>query len=296
MPGLGEISAFVTAVLWSGSSIMFTNATLRVGTIQVNVSRLFLALIYLGLTILVLGLHVSLSTSQWRNLALSGITGLVFGDTFLFRAFKENGARVSMLVMSLVPAMSALMAFLVLGESLGTQALIGMAVTMGGIGLVVLERAEHPATRQSVTLSGYAYAILGAVGQAVALIFAKAAFNEGPIHGFVATFVRILVSVVLLTPVVLVLRRYENPFRIYRQDRKALWYTVGGSIAGPFLGITFSLVAISYTKIGIAATIMAIPPVLMLPLVRIVYREHLTWKSIAGAIIAVAGVALLMLR
>jgi drug/metabolite transporter (DMT)-like permease len=296
MTGLGEIAAFVTALLWSGSSIMFTNATVRVGTIQVNITRLLLALLYLGVSILVLGLDLRLSANQWWNLALSGITGLVFGDTFLFRAFKENGARVSMLVMSLVPAMSALLAFVVLGESLPVLAVVGIAVTMAGIAVVVLERAEHPATRQAVRPSGYVYALLGAVGQAVALIFAKAAFNEAPIHGFVATFVRILVSVVLLLPPMILLRRYPNPFRVFQADRKALWYTVGGSIAGPFLGITASLVAIAHTKVGIAATIMAMPPVLMLPLVRSVYREHLTWRSIVGAIVAVAGVAILVLR
>lgn len=296
MPALGEISAFITAVLWSGSSIMFTNATVRVGTIQVNVTRLILALVYLGIVILVMGLDLRLSVNQWWNLSLSGITGLVFGDTFLFRAFKENGARVSMLVMSLVPAMSALLALIALGESLPFVAVAGMAVTLAGIVLVVLERARHPATQQSVTASGYIYALLGALGQAVALIFAKAAFNEAPIHGFVATFVRILVSVVLLTPAMVLLRRYPNPVRVFRNDLTAFWHTVGGSVAGPFLGITFSLIAIAHTEVGVAATIMAMPPVLMLPLVRIVYRERLGWKAIAGAVVAVAGVAILMLR
>jgi drug/metabolite transporter (DMT)-like permease len=296
MPGLGEFAAFVTAVLWSCSSILFTNATVRVGTIQVNLTRLILALVYLGLTIIVLRLDCTLSLHQWWNLGLSSVTGLVFGDTFLFRAFKENGARVSMLIMSLVPAVSALLAYLTLGETLSLRAVVGMTVTLAGIALVVLERAEHPATRRSVTKAGYMYALLGALGQAVALIFAKAAFNEAPIDGFVATFARIVVAVALLAPVAVVMRRYPNPFRVYRADRKALWYTIGGSIAGPFLGISASLVAIAHTEIGIAATIMAIPPVLMLPLVRMVYRERLSWKAVAGAVVAVGGVALLVLR
>jgi drug/metabolite transporter (DMT)-like permease len=72
--------------------------------------------------------------------------------------------------------------------------------------------------------------------------------------------------------------------------------TIGGAIFGPYLGITFSLIAIMYTKVGIAATLIATVPILMLPLVRIIYKERLSWHAIVGACVAVGGVAILFLR
>ena len=70
---------------------------------------------------------------------------------------------------------------------------------------------------------------------------------------------------------------------------------LAGSFTGPFLGISFSLIAVAHTKIGIAATLMATVPIMMLPLVKVIHNEHLSAKAIGGAIIAVAGVAILFI-
>jgi drug/metabolite transporter (DMT)-like permease len=296
MPYLGEISALVTAFLWSGTSLMFTSATMRVGTIQVNITRLLLAFIYLSLVIFVAGIPIAMTRSQIFNLVVSGLIGLVFGDTFLFRAFKLNGARISMLIMSLVPAISALLAWMTLGESPELRTIAGMSVTIAGIAMVVLDRTRMPSLHGHATFAGLVYAFLGALGQAVGLIFAKAAFNEGYIHGFTATAVRILASIVVLLPAGMLARKYANPFRVFRSDRKALFLTLGGSVCGPFLGITFSLVAIANTQIGIASTIMATPPIIMLPMLWLFYKEKLSWRAIAGALVAVAGVGVLFLK
>src|SRR5512143_3063585 len=111
MPFLGEIAALSTAVLWSGSSIVFAAATARVGSVAVNVSRLFLAAAYLAIVVLVFRIDSPLSSSQILNLAISGIVGLALGDSFLFRAYQEMGARITMLIMSLSPAIAAVLAY-----------------------------------------------------------------------------------------------------------------------------------------------------------------------------------------
>ena len=90
--------------------------------------------------------------------------------------------------------------------------------------------------------------------------------------------------------------RYKNPYRVFKNDVKALRTTILGTILGPYLGITFSLIAISYAKVGIASTIMSTVPIIMLPLVRIIYKEKLSMRAIWGAFVAVGGVAILFLR
>ncbi|MCW5894323.1 MAG: DMT family transporter [Bacteroidetes bacterium] len=294
MPFLGELSALLTACFWSGSALVFASATRRAGSFNVNITRLIVAMIYLFLLIILFQLNVRLSGSQILNLAISGVIGLALGDTFLFRAFQEIGARVTMLVMSLAPAIAALLAYFILGETLSVTGILGIAITVAGIGIVVLNRRTEQAT--IITTFGLTLALLAAVGQGAGLVFAKMAFQEGDVNGFVATAIRIVASLVVLLPVVVMAKRYTSPWKLFRDDRTAFKLTALGSVLGPFLGISFSLFAIEHTKVGIAATIMAIVPILMLPLVRYIYKEQLTLRAIVGAVVAVVGVGVLFLR
>lgn len=296
MPLVGEFFALLTAILWSSTSIVFTEASVRVGSLYVNISRLILAVFYLGLTIVLFNLDFRMSATQVTNLVLSGFAGLVIGDTFLFKSFQHIGARLSMLVMALVPGMSAILAFFFLKEFISITGIIGMVITIIGIGMVVLQRKEQPTSDYKIDMVGIVYAFIGAIGQAVGLIFAKHAFNEGEINGFVAASVRIVSSIIFLYPLFLFAKRIKNPFKVFKNDKKALIYTIVGSIIGPYLGITFSLIAVSHAKVGIASTLMATVPIIMLPMVRYYYKEKLSWISILGAFIAVGGIAILFLR
>lgn len=295
MPLIGEIAALATAILWSGTSIVFTEASIRVGPIYVNVTRMFMALTYLTITLLIMNVKIDLSFSQVSNLAVSGFAGLVIGDTFLFKAFRSIGARLSMLVMALVPPMSAFMAFIFLGERLSLPGIVGIIITVFGIALVILKREEKPTSKYKIDSTGIIYALIGAAGQAVGLIFAKNAFNEGEMSGFLASFVRIAFAILVIYPLALLTSRYKNPIQIYMNDKRALMFTVIGSVIGPYLGITFSMVAISHAKVGIASTIMATVPIIMLPMIRYYYKEKLSWVSIIGACIAVTGISILFL-
>lgn len=293
MPFLGELSALLTACLWSGSAIAFASATQRAGSFQVNVTRLILATVYLVLLIAVMRLNIDLSLNQILYLSVSGVIGLTLGDTFLFKAFQEIGARVTMLIMALAPAFAALLAYFVLGEKLSAVGVLGIAVTISGVSFVVFDRSGNVERRISLTTSGIVLAVLAAAGQGAGLVVAKMAFRESEVDGFVAAAVRIIASLIVLLPVALMTRRYTSPVKMFFQERKAFMLTALGSVFGPFLGISFSLIAVKHTKVGIAATIMALVPILMLPLVRFIYKEKLTWRAIIGAFLAFVGVALL---
>jgi drug/metabolite transporter (DMT)-like permease len=294
MPYPGELSALLTAGLWSLSAIVLSAATVRAGAIPVNVGRLILAALYLALLIPIMGFEVRLSPGQVGLLALSGVIGLAFGDSFLFKAFGELGPRVTMLIMSTSPAVAALLAWLLLHETLSLWGIVGIVVTLAGVAVVVIGRNAGPAV--PFAWRGVTFGALAAIGQGVGLIFAKMAFIEGEINGFVATMVRILASLIIMIPLGVAESRSSDSFRALRTDRRALWLTALGAVLGPFLGISFSLIAVAHTDVGVAAAIMATVPIMMLPLVRILYREQLTWKAIGGAFLAVVGVAILFLR
>jgi drug/metabolite transporter (DMT)-like permease len=296
IPYVGEMCALLTAAFWSCSSLVFSAASARVGSVLVNITRLVLALIYLIVLLLVFRFDLYITSAQATNLAISGVVGLAIGDSFLFRAYRQIGPRVSMLVMSIAPAIAAVLAFFVLGERLSLLGVMGVVVTVSGVVIVVNERRLGPARATPDLTAGVLSAGVAAVCQGVGLIFAKMAFMEGPVNGFVAATVRIVSSLVVLLPVVLFLGRLARPFRVFANDRKAFGLTALGSVLGPFLGISFSLMAVAYTQVGVAATLMATVPILMLPLVHYLFKERLSWKAIGGAFIAVGGVAMLFLH
>jgi len=68
-----------------------------------------------------------------------------------------------------------------------------------------------------------------------------------------------------------------------------------GSVFGPFLGVSFSLLAIQHTQAGVAASIMSIVPVLIIPPAIFFFHEKVNWKEIIGAVITVGGVAIFFL-
>jgi drug/metabolite transporter (DMT)-like permease len=296
MPYWGEIAALITAVLWAGTAIVFTEATKIVGSYVVNITRLLLATIYLVVVILLLNLDYQISFEQIYLLGLSGVVGLVFGDGFLFKSFQYIGARLSMLVMTLAPPIAALLAYLYLGEELSILGILGIVVTISGVSIVVLKRSEQPTTDYKKNNLGYLFAFLGAVGQAANLIFAKEAFHLGEINGFVATFYRMIPSIPFMFFLGFLTRRRTNKISILRHKKDALRYIIIGSIIGPFLGITFSLIAIANTYVGIASTLMATVPIVMLPIIKFYYKEKLSIISIVGAIIAVGGISVLFLK
>ncbi len=295
MPFLGELSALLTASLWAVSSMVTAVSTARIGSVQVNITRLLIADFLLLFSIITLDIPIQLSPSQVTNLVISGVLGIVVGDSFLFKAFQQIGARFSMLIMSLAPAISAILAYIVLGERLSLWAIVGIITTLCGVALVILERTPPVPFCYTITKIGLLCASLGALGQGTGVLFVKMAFVEGTIHGFVASFIRISVAVIILLPVATVIRRYHNPIQVFSRDRRALGLVLFGAVFGSYIGITFSLLAVAYTKVGIASTIIATSPVIMLPMIRIVHQEVLSWKAIVGAFVAVGGVAILFL-
>ena len=239
---------------------------------------------------------INLTLNQILLLSFSGIIGLILGDTFLFLSFKEIGPRLSMLIMASNPAIAALIAFFILDEQLSIIAIAGMLLTLSGIYIVIANKTEKIESIFKISGKGILFAFLGAMGQSIGLILTKMAFNDGDLNGLVATETRIIAAVIFMFPALLITGRFINPFSLFGKDVKLFATLTLSSIIGPYLGINLSYVAIIYTKIGIAATLMSLVPIIMLPLSVIVYKEKLSLTSVIGTIITVAGVAILFLR
>ena len=293
MTYIGEISALSAAILWAFTSIVFTSASEKIGVIQLSLTRLILASILLYTTIILFGYDFNINLKQIILLSLSGIIGLIIGDTFLFKAFGMIGPRITMLIYSFNPAISALLAFLLFGEKLGWFSLIGIALTLTGISFVVSEKRTNYHHRFKISRLGLIWAALGAIGQAVGLICAKGAFLEGDINGLVATFMRIASATVIFLPIAIIMGKFKNPVKKIISDKPLLKLILIGTVIGPYLGIAASIYSIMYAKVGIASTLMSTTPIILIPLSIIFYKEKISMRSIIGTIIAVSGISFL---
>lgn len=291
---LGEIAATFAALLWAVNAVVLSEAVSKVGSFNVNIGRLFFASILLLITIVLLNSSFNLFWQQYYYLILSGIIGLVIGDYGMLKSYEIIGPRLGMLMMSLVTPISVVLAFLFLDEILSVLQIVGISITILGIAIVVLQKKAKTDSFH-FTLKGGVYGLIASVGQAVGLILAKEAFNIGELDEFVAAFVRIFFSLLFLIVIGRVMGFSKNSIRVFKKDKKALKLIIMGAFLGPYLGITASLVAIANTHVGIASTLIATVPVIMLPVSRFYYKEKLSTISIIGTIIAVIGITILFL-
>jgi drug/metabolite transporter (DMT)-like permease len=295
---VGQLAALGTATCWAFSSLAFEAAARRIGALTLNLIRLVIAFGFLSLaTWLLRGLPLPLDASPraWGWLSVSGLIGFVFGDLCLFRAYVAMGPRLSMLMMALAPPLTAAIGWLLLGETLTGHSFLGMALTVTGIACAVIEetpRAAGSARPLRPSARGLALGFGGALGQAGGLVLSKIGMGSYP--ALAATQVRVIAGILGYSLLFSALRWWPQ-VGVAVRDRRALGFASFGAFFGPFLGVSLSLFAVRLTVAGVAASLMALTPVIIIPLVVLVRGERVGIGGIAGALLAVAGVALLFL-
>jgi len=296
---LGEIAALGTALLWTATYLQFTFAVRRIGAPALNRLRLTFALGFLLIAhIAVFGivLPVSQELAGWAWLTLSGVVGFAISDALLFRGLYHLGAHRTSLIMSLIPLVSALLAWALFGERLSWVQAFAALVTVGGITLVVSARqpkSEGEAAGLRIPRLGILFALGAVLAQSLRYILSLQGMKSGfaPLS---ANLVQILTATTAVWIWSLVSKEKSPGFSSLR-DRPAAAATVGGAMTGPFLGVALSMIALSKAPVGIASTLMALSPVFLLFVSRWVFKEPITVRAIVGTGLAVAGVAVLFL-
>lgn len=306
MEFIGEITALGTAFCWAFTTIFFAEAGKLIGSFRVNNIRLLLAAVIYTIILLIAKGHIfpdNLISGHIFWLGLSGVIGFVIGDGAGFKALVMIGPRLAVLVYSTAPIIATIIAWIFLGEKLNVIDILGIAVTVGGIAWVVTARSY---SQNNVDLlhpdagsfrKGLFYAFIWGAGQGGGLVLSKHAMLNlsQPIEPMEASFIRILVSVICIWLFAIFRGRFFDTIKGFKNPR-ALGYMIAGALTGPFAGVWMSLIAVKYISAGIAATLNATVPVWLLPIVRIAYKERLTLRIIIGTILAVGGIALLMIK
>ena len=302
----GFAAGLATSLLWALTSLCFAAGGRRIGPTLVNGLRLYVAIVLLtAMVLLTTGeWWPMLNDRQFLLLAASAVVGIVIGDQALFTAFVDIGPRLSLLMMSTAPIWAAVLGWIVLGESLAWPALVGMAVTIGGVAWVIMERPTVKADERAHPhrVRGIVLALVGSMCQGGGLLISKAGMGHGwmpedeHLGPLAATQVRIAVAIVCMTPVLIARWRIQARRRVMPIPRRTLKvglaFTALGAFVGPFLGMWMSLVTADLTPVAVAQTLCSLAPVMILPMAAW-QGDPITRRAVLGAIVAVLGVALL---
>jgi drug/metabolite transporter (DMT)-like permease len=300
MKFIGEFAALFTSICWSLSAVGFTFAGQKFSSRVTNIVRVtlaFMALLVINAVLYGQPIPFNAGAARWSWLMVSGIVGLALGDAFLFRSYQLVGPRIGLLLLSLAPVFGAAIAWLFFGENLSALQFTGMIVTLAGIGWVVLTRPALQAGEQQTKLSpqGVLYGIIAALGQASGLVLSKQGMT-GDFPPFAGTIIRMTAAIIFLWIMTLFQKQVKSTLADVRAHPAALGWAAFGAFFGPVIGVSASLLAIQHAEIGVASTLMALPPVFMLPMSYFVFKERFGWQAVAGTLLAITGVALLFLK
>ncbi len=294
---IGEIAALATACFFAMTALIFTATGRAVGSQVTNRMRLSFAILYLVILNLILfgePLPFSAGPSRWLWLSLSGVIGLSLGDAFLFQSMVAVGPRLSSLLLSLAPIFGTVIAWVFFDETLSAVQITGIVLALAGIGWVVASHVEPPNTPHGSTRSGVVFGVLAALGQAIGLALSKQGML-GNFSPFQANAIRILAALIFIWAWAAFDRKLPTTFTALQGKPHILGLLALGAFVGPVLGVTSSLLAIQHAEIGVASTLMALTPVILLPVSHFLFKEKVGWQAILGTIFAIAGVATLFL-
>ena len=301
---IGELISIGVAFSWTATALLSELGSKRLGNLTLNVLRMALALLFsMVMFWVVMG-------SPWPSggtieaygwMLLSGLVGYVIGDFCLFQCYIIIGSRYGQLFMTLAPLAAALTAWIALGQQMSAVSIVAMLVTLSGIAISVLGRGEHRRVSLSLPLSGVLFAVAAAACQGVGLVLSKIGMDHYDASSipawlvpFSANFFRCVAGIVGFS-LLLYLREGFSPLREALHDRKGMSVATATTIFGPFVGVGFSLMAVQYTSAGVASTLMALTPIIIILPSYWLFRQRITWRAVVGALISVVGVSLFFL-
>lgn len=314
----GEVAAIVAACLWAVASAIYSRLGERIPALQINLIKGIISIVLFVVTILWSGeLFTNIPLIPFCLLLFSGVVGIGLGDTAFLNAMNILGARRTLLMQTLSPPITAILALILLGENLKIIAWCGIFLTVIGVGWVVTERtpsdgnivdASHGQTEKNLRkgiILGFVAALANAIGAVLSRIVLSGS-EDISISPLWAALIRLSAGVVVLLPWLYFKSLYTQ--RLYTQtptnstrttstipywkSPQVLTLVFFAVFCGTYLGIWLQQLAIKLTAVGIATTLLQTSPVFIIP-IAIGMGEKVSFRAILGVLIALLGVVIL---
>ncbi len=297
--------ALLTTIFFSISAVCAQRTSKVLGGVEANFWRVLLATALLALWAHTLG--QGLTGQALPMFLLSGLLGFGLGDIALYQALPRLGSRLSILIVHCLAApFAAVTEWLWLGTKMTGMEMGGAALILGGVALAIAP-GKHLDIPKRVFWIGVAYGVVAALGQGMGAVFSGHASRVDaaagtPVDGGTAAYQRILaglaVAVVFWLGMKLKKSPVTPPFNSQPSTLNAppIWpWVVVNALSGPAIGVACYQWALMTEKSGVVLPIVALTPLVIIPFSRYVEGERPTMRSLAGGLVAVAGVVVLRL-
>ncbi len=302
-------AASISAILFAVSGVCGHRSSRLIGGTEANFWRLVFALLFLGAWAIPFG--IGFGGVALPIFILSGLAGIGFGDTAYFQALPKLGSRLSLLLIECLSApMGALIEWLWLGTTLSSRQIVAGITILIGVGVALSPGRHLKLTRRELAL-GVLFCTLGAFGGALGAVLSRKAYAVvhaagESIDGANAGFQRVAGGLIVAGICLLLVKRRELRIQAHaphelvteasRRKWRASWpWILGNSLAGQTLGVSSMQWALETTPAGLVFAIIAVAPIIVIPMSMAMEGERPTLRSLFGGAVAVGGVILLTL-
>lgn len=290
---IGEITALMASFCWTISSTIVEKRGVGFSSVAMNVARQIIALLAIGLIIIFFNKSSFSGSISFRSvffLAMSGLIGFSLGDSFLMSAFTRIGAQLTLLIYTVSPVMTAILGRIFFAERLTVMNILGMFIVIAGIMLAIIKGGSS-SMKVKGDPKGLVFAFLASVGQALGVIFSKAGLENIP--PLPATEIRLLGGMIGILVICTFTKDWPDVKRLFT-SRQGVEVTLGNALIGTTIGVVLSMFAIKFTKAAVASTLMAMSPIMIIPIMRFYFKANVSKYEVLGAVLSVLGVAFLV--
>lgn len=288
----GELAALSAALAWAIASVLYTRLGKQLAPLGLNLAKNGIAIAFVAIILLMQGEKaLGLNGTTLSLLLLSGVIGIGFGDTVFFETLNCIGVRRALLMESLAPPLTAILAVLFLDEQLSVQSWLGILLTIGGVVWVVVERVPDSLEGHMRPLRGVGFGLLAAIAQASGSVLSRAALADTSVSPLWSSLIRLTAGTVILV----VWTATKPPaWREFKPLQSAQFVLVlmGASFIGTFLATWLQQTALKYTAAGIAQSLTATSPLFVIP-IALWLGERVSVRATLGVIVALSGIWLL---
>ncbi|WP_333001861.1 DMT family transporter [Vibrio coralliilyticus] len=292
----GEIAALSAAVVWALATWIYSQFSHHFSAMQLNIVKGVAAS---GMMLVVMPWvempTMAISSIHLAILAVSGIIGIAVGDSAYFASLKRIGANKTLLLESLAPPLSGVLALVALGSVLPLQSWLGVLLTTLAVTFVIF---QPDVSGEQTNWSGVGFGLLASVCQASGVVISHYALVAGDLPPLLGALIRLSVGVLAVAMVIVLFE--QKPFSSMRKHlgqltKSAFLWLLGAIFVGTFLALWLQQIALKHANPAIAQTLIATSPLFML-FIYMVKGEKVTAKSIIGTLAAVGGISLFFLR
>jgi drug/metabolite transporter (DMT)-like permease len=300
--------ALLTTIFFSLSAVCAQRTSKVLGGVEANFWRVLLATALLAIWAHVWG--QGLAGKALPMFLWSGLLGFGLGDIALYQALPRLGSRLSILLVHCLAApFAATTEWLWLGTRMSGLEILGAVLILSGVALA-LAPGKHLDIPRRVFWVGVGYGVIAALGQGMGAVFSGYASRMDaaagtPVDGLTAAYQRILAGLAVAIVFWLIVkwmnaRKASGDATIESSTRAPFFppasirpWIIANALSGPAIGVGCYQWALMQEKSGVVLPIVALTPLVIIPFSRYVEGERPTKRSLAGGLVAVAGVVLL---